>query len=498
MREADFTLTCMSQRGRPRHPELLTPREQDVLALLRDGLTNEQIASGLGIMFETAKWHVSAILSKLGVATREEAAALPAEEGRWPLSRIALALAGTAVVAGAVAGLALLAWGVQRSGDDGQASAVTVSASAAATAILQPTAQVRRGPPITTADAQFSLPQVADAQHYYVPLAGYKDELVVEIQPVKGPDAETTPSSYALWNPATGTIMQLWTGEAGKPEMVWGEDGDWLLTVERGGYGETIGMNDWTIYARNIATGKVIQVAQHIESDQTPPPGTLPPNQVILHDTPNPSVSSGKIVWSEAETGANGAITSRVLMYDLTVGTKQTVVESTDSGRDALWDGMIAGGKLGWALDDGSGYAFVTRDLATGQEERYNIDKQPYSATMSADGSLVFWDVVGTKLDKHVLDLATKQDKTIALYQGWGTYVNGRYLSWDTTMNGPGSGPAGLYDVETNTLRSINSTESVETNIAHVMGDWYVWQVMPLGPNESDDQDFYYAMRLSP
>jgi hypothetical protein len=54
-------------------------------------------------------------------------------------------------------------------------------------------------------------------------------------------------------------------------------------------------------------------------------------------------------------------------------------------------------------------------------------------------------------------------------------------------MNGPGSGPAGLYDVQTNTLRSINSTESVATNIAHVMGDWYVWQVMPLGPNESDD-----------
>ncbi|MEO8458858.1 MAG: LuxR C-terminal-related transcriptional regulator, partial [Chloroflexota bacterium] len=38
----------MGQRGRPRHPELLTLREQEVLALVREGLTNEQIAERLG------------------------------------------------------------------------------------------------------------------------------------------------------------------------------------------------------------------------------------------------------------------------------------------------------------------------------------------------------------------------------------------------------------------------------------------------------------------
>ena len=40
------------------------------------GLTNEEIAHRLGITLDGAKYHVSQILSKLGVATREEAAAV--------------------------------------------------------------------------------------------------------------------------------------------------------------------------------------------------------------------------------------------------------------------------------------------------------------------------------------------------------------------------------------------------------------------------------------
>ncbi|MDP9181023.1 MAG: helix-turn-helix transcriptional regulator [Chloroflexota bacterium] len=107
----------MGQRGRPRHPDLLTPREQDVLALIRDGLTNEQIAEHLSIGFETAKSHVAEILSKLGVATREEAAAWqPEVERPWSFGRIVLPIAGIGVVAAAVIGVALLAWGIVESG----------------------------------------------------------------------------------------------------------------------------------------------------------------------------------------------------------------------------------------------------------------------------------------------------------------------------------------------------------------------------------------------
>ncbi|MFJ3408382.1 AAA family ATPase [Promicromonospora sp. NPDC090134] len=55
-------------------PDELTARERQVLALVAEGLTNGQIAERLFISAKTASVHVSAILRKLGVATRTEAA----------------------------------------------------------------------------------------------------------------------------------------------------------------------------------------------------------------------------------------------------------------------------------------------------------------------------------------------------------------------------------------------------------------------------------------
>jgi DNA-binding CsgD family transcriptional regulator len=70
------------RRGRPPYPGLLTPREQEVLALLQEGLTNEEIADRLGITERGARYHVSEILSKLGVQSRFQAAAWqPAASG---------------------------------------------------------------------------------------------------------------------------------------------------------------------------------------------------------------------------------------------------------------------------------------------------------------------------------------------------------------------------------------------------------------------------------
>jgi two-component system, NarL family, nitrate/nitrite response regulator NarL len=51
----------------------LTSRELQVLALLSEGLSNKAIASRLGISESTAKFHVAAILGKLGVGSRAEA-----------------------------------------------------------------------------------------------------------------------------------------------------------------------------------------------------------------------------------------------------------------------------------------------------------------------------------------------------------------------------------------------------------------------------------------
>jgi len=78
----------MAKRGRPRHPDVLTPREWEVLALLRERLSNEQIASRLGITERTAKYHVSEILSKLGLRDRREAKA----SSRWDEAPVVMQL----------------------------------------------------------------------------------------------------------------------------------------------------------------------------------------------------------------------------------------------------------------------------------------------------------------------------------------------------------------------------------------------------------------------
>jgi DNA-binding NarL/FixJ family response regulator len=59
----------------------LTPRELEVLELLVQGLTNRAIAERLGISDHTAKFHVTAILSKLGAESRTEATVLAARLG---------------------------------------------------------------------------------------------------------------------------------------------------------------------------------------------------------------------------------------------------------------------------------------------------------------------------------------------------------------------------------------------------------------------------------
>jgi DNA-binding CsgD family transcriptional regulator len=68
-------------RNRPTHynsryKDSLSPRERDVLSLLSKGQTNAQIADNLGVGFETVKWHVTGILGKLAVDSREEAATI--------------------------------------------------------------------------------------------------------------------------------------------------------------------------------------------------------------------------------------------------------------------------------------------------------------------------------------------------------------------------------------------------------------------------------------
>src|SRR5439155_16709165 len=114
---------AMGRRGRPRHPDILTPREWEVLELLRQRLSNEQIADRLGITLDGAKYHVSQILSKLGVASREEAAAWRSYEEqrrslwqRFILIPIAAKVVALAILLAATAGIGVLGWSVLANG----------------------------------------------------------------------------------------------------------------------------------------------------------------------------------------------------------------------------------------------------------------------------------------------------------------------------------------------------------------------------------------------
>lgn len=63
------------RRGRPPHPDVLTPAEWRVLDEIREGYSNPEIAERLGLSRNTVKTHVASMLGKLGLSDREQLAA---------------------------------------------------------------------------------------------------------------------------------------------------------------------------------------------------------------------------------------------------------------------------------------------------------------------------------------------------------------------------------------------------------------------------------------
>ena len=64
----------LEQRRRQGGADDLTPREEEVLRLVGQGLANKQIARRLGIGERTVKAHLTSVFQRLGVSDRVQAA----------------------------------------------------------------------------------------------------------------------------------------------------------------------------------------------------------------------------------------------------------------------------------------------------------------------------------------------------------------------------------------------------------------------------------------
>jgi DNA-binding CsgD family transcriptional regulator/catechol 2,3-dioxygenase-like lactoylglutathione lyase family enzyme len=96
-------------RGRPPHPDVLTPAEWRVADAVRHGLTNRAIAQRQGVTLDAVKFHVANALSKLALRRRSDLR-------QWRGVRADSPLTHHAVASGAdmqILGLGQIARGVQ-------------------------------------------------------------------------------------------------------------------------------------------------------------------------------------------------------------------------------------------------------------------------------------------------------------------------------------------------------------------------------------------------
>ncbi|TCM48009.1 VOC family protein [Kribbella sp. VKM Ac-2568] len=94
-----------SKRGRPRHPDVLTPAEWRVVDAVRHGMSNRQIATRRDISVDAVKFHVANALLKLGLERRADLRTwrgVPADSALRTLRQGVPAMTSTSVQLGAI------------------------------------------------------------------------------------------------------------------------------------------------------------------------------------------------------------------------------------------------------------------------------------------------------------------------------------------------------------------------------------------------------------
>jgi len=228
----------------PRLPRTgLSKQQERVLEFIGNGRTNGEIATELGITLDGAKYHVSEILDKLGVQSREEAATLWRARRRdlpgrlralaWPAGGLAAGVVATA----AILGIVLFAGGGRS--DTGGAAATSsfpeASAVASGTATLPPNwqlwvAQVNATDlQVTMEDAKGRPERQFTANGNFGPVAWSPDGSLLAAASAGTPSASTvTLFASRDWTRRTFTV------EGSVDTLAWSSDGRYLAALGTG------------------------------------------------------------------------------------------------------------------------------------------------------------------------------------------------------------------------------------------------------------------------